>query len=30
VIQEIELGMRERGFEPPPEELRPSGAVTSA
>jgi polyphosphate kinase 2 (PPK2 family) len=30
VIREIELGMRERGFEPPPEELRPSGAVTSA
>ena len=30
VIREIELGMRERGFEPPDEELRPSRAVTSA
>jgi AMP-polyphosphate phosphotransferase len=30
VIREIELGMRERGFEPPPEELRPTGAVTSS
>jgi AMP-polyphosphate phosphotransferase len=29
-IREIELGMRERGFEPPPEELRATGAVTSA
>ncbi len=29
VIREMELGMRERGFEPPPEELRPAAAVTS-
>jgi len=29
VIREMELGMRERGFEPPPEELRRSGAVTA-
>src|SRR4051812_37148473 len=28
-IREVELGMRERGFEPPPEELRASSAVTS-
>jgi AMP-polyphosphate phosphotransferase len=30
VIREIELGMRERGIEPPEEELLPSGLVTSA
>jgi polyphosphate kinase 2 (PPK2 family) len=30
VISEIERGMRERGFEPPAEELRPGTAVTSA
>ena len=29
VIREMELGMRKRGFEPPPEELRPAAAVTS-
>jgi AMP-polyphosphate phosphotransferase len=29
VIREMELGMREPGFEPPPEELRPAAAVTS-
>jgi polyphosphate kinase 2 (PPK2 family) len=28
VISETERGMRERGFEPPPQELRPTGVVT--